>query len=69
MKFIDWLFSDRIAIRIYSTLITIMIALFVCFIFCGVMSLCGCSSMDREMMEFEGTYDCVVMSDGGAFCK
>jgi hypothetical protein len=29
----------------------------------------GCSSMDREMMEWEGVYDCVEMSDGGAFCK
>lgn len=31
--------------------------------------LTGCTTMDREMMEWEGDYDCVVMQDSRVFCK
>lgn len=34
-----------------------------------VFGLTGCSTTDREMMEWEGTYDCVVMADKRTFCK
>lgn len=34
-----------------------------------VFGLCGCSTTDREMMEWEGDYDCIVTIDKQVFCK
>ena len=39
-------------------------------VFVGMLYLLsGCSTVDREMMEWEGDYDCVVLSDKRVFCK
>lgn len=63
--------SDRLSeLLIMSAKIkTCRIMGFVIFVLAIAFFLTACSSLDREMMEWEGDYDCIVMSDGRTFCK